>query len=112
MGGLNGTERRAQEQFEREVLKCAVAHSAGSEAAALEGVEQAMGYYRHTTEDNPVQQLLGRRLRFAYDNLAARGLLVIDQPEVLRPTPAGRAAVWEYDQPWWQQLLGFGERPA
>lgn len=109
MGGLNGTERRAQARFEREVLACVVALGAAPLAAPLEQVEQSMGYYRQAAAGNPVQQLLGRRLRGAIGNLAARGLLDASAPdERLRPTPAGRAAVWEAQQPWWQRALGVG----
>ena len=107
MSGLSGTERRAQRAFEREVLAQIVALCAADGAASAERVEQAVGYYRHAAADNPVQGLLGRRLRGALAALQAQGLLDPAAPEdSLRPSAAGRAAVTRARQPRRPRLLG------
>jgi hypothetical protein len=109
MGGLNATERRAQAALEDELLARVVALSAAAGAVPAERVEQALGYYRHAAADNPVQQLLGRRLRAAAANLAARGLLdPAGLPETFRATTAGRAAVAARQRPWWRRLVPLG----
>ena len=106
MGGLSGTEQRAQRAFERQVLGCVLTVSPDGGAAA-EQVEQAIGYYRHAADGNPVQQLLGRRFRGAVAALQAQGLLdPAVPPETYRLTPAARARVLRARRwPWWGQLL-------
>ena len=107
MSGLSGTERRAQRAFERGVLAQIVALCAADGAAPAERVEQAVGYYRHAAVDNPVQGLLGRRLRGALAALQAQGLLDPAAPaDSLRPSAAGRAAMARAHEPWWSRLLG------
>ena len=106
MSGLGGTERRAQHAFEREVLGHIVALCPPGEAVPAEEVEQAIGYYRQAAAGNPVQQLLGRRLRSAVAALEAQGLLDPTAPsERYRPTPAGRAGVGAAGQAWWRRAL-------
>ncbi len=112
MGGLNATERRAQAALERDLLACILALSGHDGVAPAERVEQAMGYYRHAAADNPVQQLLGRRLRAAVANLAERGWLDPAAPtNTFRATPAGRAAIVARRRPWWQRLAAL-RRPV
>ena len=106
MSGLSGTERRAQRAFERQVLGHVVALCPPGEAVPAEAVEQAIGYYRHAAAGNPVQQLLGRRLRGAVAALEAQGLLdPTAPPDQYRPTATGRAAIEAAGQAWWRRAL-------
>jgi hypothetical protein len=106
MSGLRGTERRAQRAFERAVLGHIVALCPPSGAARAESVEQAIGYYRHTAAGNPVQQVLGRRLRAAIAALEAEGLLdPAAGPDRYRPTAAGRDTIERVRQSWWRRAL-------
>ena len=66
--------------------------SAGDGTVSAESVEQAIGYYRHAESGNPVQQVLGRRLRAAVTSLKTSHVLASDSPPAeFALTPHGRA---------------------
>ncbi len=102
MSGRSGIEREAKREFERAVLGQVIALAPDDGVVPAERVEQAIGYYRHCEADNPVQQVLGRRLRAAIVALQAQHVLAADAPAgcyVL--TPYGRALAATKRQPWW-----------
>jgi hypothetical protein len=106
MSGSGGTERQAKREFERMVLDQIVALCPGGETVAAESVEQAIGYYRHAESDNPVQQVLGRRLRAAITSLRSRHVLAPDTPpDRFALTAHGRVVAKTARQPWWRRGL-------
>jgi hypothetical protein len=106
MSGLGGIERQAKREFERELLGHVVALAPEGGSVPAERVEQALGYYRHCETGNPVQQLLGRRLRAAVTSLRSRQVLASDAPpDHLAMTPAGRAWYALKRKPWWRRAL-------
>ena len=106
MTALSGTERRAQQAFERHVLGHVVALGGADGSAPIETVEQAIGYYRHAAAGNPAQQALARRLRAAVAALYEQALLdSAAPPETYRPTAAGRDLVEHNRQTWWRRAL-------
>jgi hypothetical protein len=109
MSGSGGIERQAKREFERAVLDKIVALSTGGESVSAESVEQAIGYYRHAESGNPVQQLLGRRLRAAVTSLKTTQMLAPDSPpDRFAVTPHGCAVFRATRQPWWRRgLLRF-----
>jgi hypothetical protein len=104
MSGSGGIERQAKREFERAVLDQIVALCHGEETVSAESVEQAIGYYRHAESGNPVQQLLGRRLRAAVTSLKSSHVLASDSPPgQFALTPHGRAVFATARQPWWRR---------
>lgn len=107
MSGRGGIEREAKREFERTVLAHIAALGPDGETVPAERVEQAIGYYRHCEANNPVQQVLGRRLRAAIVSLQAQSVLAPDaRPDCFVLTPLGRDQQASRRQPWWQRLRG------
>jgi hypothetical protein len=105
VSGLGGIERQAKAEFEREVLGQIIRLSAEDGTAPAEAIEQAIGYYRHAEDGNPVQQVLGRRLRAAIVSLQSTRVLADAPPGCYAVTPYGRVLYSIKAVPWWRRTL-------
>jgi hypothetical protein len=112
VSGAGGIERQAKAEFERELLGHIIRLSAEDGIAPAEAVEQAIGYYRHTEDGNPVQQVLGRRLRAAIVSLQSTRVLTEPPPGCYAVTPYGRVLYSIKAVPWWRRALVRFRLPA
>jgi len=104
VSGRGGIEREAKREFERAVLGQIVSLCPEGEPVPVERGEQAIGYYRHCEDGNPVQQVLGRRLRAALIALQSERALARDTPaDCLVLTAHGRELYTSERQPWWRR---------